>query len=139
MRTRRRRRRRWRRGRSQGWPTRTTATSPTPRRRGRAAGRACRRAGWRRWRSGGLTRRGPAPVHQHAGGGDAVLDRGVEPFEVGQEAVEEREAERVVAVDGRQVVLRVREARVVDAQGAEARGVAAVAGDLEAQLQVSAL
>jgi hypothetical protein len=67
-----------------------------------------------------------AHVKQHVNRRDPILDCRVEPLDVGEEPVEERRRFGVVAVHRGQVVLQIREARIVDAQCREARGQAAV-------------
>ena len=82
--------------------------------------------------------RGAAHIEQPLRLGDAVLDGGVGALEVGQQPLDETGRHRVFAIDRRQVVLGIGEARVPGAQRPQPRRVAAVTAQHQAQLQVAA-
>src|ERR1043165_7197923 len=79
-----------------------------------------------------------AHVKQNLRRGNLVLERGIEPFEVGEESIEERSRLLVFAIDRRQVIRQVRKARIISAQGGHARRGTLVTAQHQLQLQIPA-
>ena len=78
-------------------------------------------------------RRRAAHIEKHLHGGDLVFNRGVETFQVREEAVEERSRFALFTINRREIVFEIREARIVSAQRPQSRRQAAIAA--KGQLQ----
>src|SRR5688500_8667075 len=72
-----------------------------------------------------------AKIEQHLGCRDATLDLDVDTFEIGQKRVEEHCGRTVLAIHVQQILLKIRETRIVGTQRPQERTHLTVAGKLQ--------